>query len=203
METIERSEFWDRYHFRPTQLLNTQIGGTYKGKCGEFKVVEKNHIPGMVGTITYEYNGQTITADLTPHWERGPVGEIHICREGAMNLIGAVMAQTEKDLELYYAYGEKEYQVETLVDEKGKPIFESSDHRAKRRKSLYERAVRECEEFLGPTFSKYTMIKAYYQLLKLTEKEIARRMGESEYHIECVISRLGLYPSILGQEDTF
>lgn len=203
METIERQEFWNRYHFRPTQLEKLEEGETHTDKRhGDFKVITKvrDKASGFNSYLVFEHEGVQTAVDLAPHWERGPVGKITINREGAVSLIGAVMAQAEKDLEKYYAGGEVEFQVEPLIDSKGNVITETKEQNARRRKIHYQRAVRECEDLLGSVFSKYTWVKVMYEK-GMSIDDIAKGINDTPQAVCSIIYRLGLNRTDSGQED--
>ena len=189
---IERIEFYNRYKMTPQHFVHRvkYCGGAFEKKCSD-KTVHRLDLIGVekeknVDTyLRFTDNGVEEVVDLRPHWERGTEGPIHCTRDGAMNIIRAVYAQTEKDLEELYAGGDLSLIVEKNVGEK------YSDY-CRRKNSMYRKEVKKCEEFLGPVLSRYAMIKAYYVRNKMTVEQIARKMGETPRHIANVIERLGL-----------
>lgn len=184
---IERNEFYQRYKMTPQHFV--------KRYREEGAFIKKLHALDLIGLerdetgaeayLIFTDNGVEEICDLRPHWERGSDAPIHCCREGAMNLVKAVYAQTEKDLEELYAGGEIALNV-------NKEVGESYEQYIRRSGELYRKELKKCETFLGPVFSRYTMIKAYYVRRKMTVEEIAKVMHETPAHISNVIERLGL-----------
>ena len=190
---IERIEFYARYKMTPQHFVHRvkYCGGAFDKKCSDKEIHHLDLIGVEKGDhntdkfLRFTDNGVEEIVDLRPHWERGTEGPIHCTRDGAMNVIRAVYAQTEKDLEELYAGGELSLIVEKNVGEK------YSDY-CRRKNAMYRKEVRKCEEFLGPVLSRYTMIKAYYVRNKMSVEQIAGIMGETPRHIANVIERLGL-----------
>lgn len=184
---IERNEFYQRYKMTPQHFVKRyKLEGTFIKKLHCLSLIEiKKDETGNDAYMRFTDNGVEEICDLRPHWERGSDSPIHCTRDGAMNLVRAVYAQTEKDLEELYAGGEN-----SLIVEKN--IGESYHEYSQRKNATYRKEVRKCEEFLGPVLSRYTMIKAFYVRNKMSVEQIARAMGETPQHISCVIERLGL-----------
>ena len=184
---IERIEFYQRYQMTPQRFIERfKEEGTFIRKLHIMSVirVEKDK-SGADAYIYFTDNGNEEVVDLRPHWERGSDAPIKCTREGAMNLVRAVYAQTEKDLEELYAGG-----VDSLILDRN--VGEKIADFSQRKSATYWKEVRKCEELLGPVLSRYTMVKAYYVRNKMTVEEIARIMGETPTHIANVIERLGL-----------
>lgn len=184
---IERIEFYQRYKMTPQHFVHKiRYEGPFekKGHFLDMKEVIKDE-SNSEAYLKFTDNGVEEIVDLRPHWERGSSEPIHCTRDGAMNLIRAVYAQTAKDLEELYAGGEASLIVEKNVGEKITDYWN-------RKTAMYRKEVKKCEELLGPTLSRYTMIKAYYVRNKMSVEEIARAMKETPRHVACVIERLGL-----------
>lgn len=167
METIERAGFFERYKFKISRLERLNVGEVFKDKHDKtFKVVQKEG-----DFLVFEVDGEQATFDLAPHWERGSNAPIKLNRDGVMNLIGGVFSQAEKDLESFYADGEARFEFEPLVGE-------SREDARKRRKSMYEHAIKECENLLGEVYSKYAKVKPKKHKIPdypMTETVIIRR----------------------------
>ena len=184
METLERQDFRERFGKSPAEIARCDVGES----------VEYNGVKLTVKKIQRDKNGfemilindgkKNFMLDLYPHWERGPEGDIHLCREGAMNLVKAVYAQTERDYEQLYLGGEKECLIERLPGENARE-YEA------RRKSYYSTEMKKCEEFLGKVFVKYAKVRALWKISH-DVNYIAEKLNEKPYHIACLVDRLGL-----------
>lgn len=197
MKTLERLDFRDKYGVSPVAISKATIGETINvnGHMITVKDVERRMADYQtILKMTLSEDGEDFILDLTPHWERGPKGEIHMCREGAMNLIKAVYAQAEKDYEQLYIGGSKVCEIERMPGEKPKE-FE------RRRNANYQRMMRECEQLLGPVFAKYAKVKALWKLTK-DVNIIAEKLDDYPEHIANLVDRLGLNQTETGQEDT-
>ena len=184
---IERIEFYNRYKMTPQHFVDRhKAEGAFVKKLHVLNLIEiEKDNGGAEAFLKFTDNGVEEVVDLRPHWERGSDAPIHCTREGAMNLIRAVYAQTEKDLEELYAGGE----ASLILD---KNVGENVIDYCHRKNETYRKEVRKCEELLGPVLSRYTMIKAYYVRNKMSVEDIARIMGETPTLIANVIERLGL-----------
>jgi hypothetical protein len=193
MKTLERLDFEKEYGVKPSVVSKCEVGKSVKiGKRKlTVKKVEKDKT-GFSKTMVISENGVDFILDLAPHWERGPEGPIHICRDGAMNLVRGVYAQTEKDYEELFLGDMRHFQLEKIPGESFKEY-------EKRRKAYKSGQMKGCEEFLGPVLIRYSKIKA---LWKSTHdvNEIAKKLGETTYHISCVVDRLGLNRTETGQD---
>lgn len=198
MKTLERLDFRDKYGVSPTSICKGIVGETINvnGHMITIKAVENQMTPAgyAKNTMILSEDGEDFVLDLTPHWERGPEGDIHMCREGVMNLIKAVYAQTEKDYEELYIGGMEACELERLPGEKPKD-FEW------RRSINYQRMVRECEQLLGPVFVKYAKVKALWKSTK-DVNVIAKKLGDTSEHIANLVERLGLNRTETAQNDT-
>lgn len=184
---IERIEFYQRYKMTPQHFMHkVRHEGPFEKKGHALDLIELiKDESNCEAFMRFTDNGIEETVDLRPHWERGSSEPIRCTRDGAMNLIRAVYAQTAKDLEELYAGGES-----TLLLEK--QVGESYLDYSRRKNATYLKEVKKCEELLGPTLSRYTKVKAYYVRNKMSVEEVARLMKETPRHIACVIERLGL-----------
>ena len=183
---IERIEFYNRYKMTPQHFVKRiKYYGPFEKKGHHLDFISLEKESGADAYLRFTDNGVEEVVDLRPHWERGSDAPIHCTRDGAMNLVRAVYAQTEKDLEELYAGGEMSLILERNVGEK----YSDFSHR---KNATFRKEVKKCEEFLGPVLSRYAMIKAYYVRNKMTVEQIAGIMGETPRHIANVIERLGL-----------
>lgn len=198
MKTLERLDFHDRYGVTTSKISQGVKGETLNinGHWITVKdVVSKRIAKDLISTtMILSENGEDFILDLTPHWERGPVGEIHMCREGTMNLIKAVYAQAEHDYEELYLKGEDALEIEQIQGETLRAF------RA-RRSSYFRKTMRECEELLGPVFVKYAKVKALWKVTHDVDK-IAEKIGETPTHTFNLIERLGLYQTETAQNRT-
>lgn len=194
MKTYERQDFINEYGVTLSGISSCVPGETINlnGRKVKVKDVTKDR-SGFKKTMLLSEKGKEFVLDLGPHWERGPEGDIHICREGAMNLVKAVYVQTEKDYEELYLGNMKNFEIEQLPGE-NRYEFEN------RVNYVRCKAMKDCEEFLGPVFTKFAKIKA---LWKTTQNVniIAETLGENPQHISCVVDRLGLNRTETAQDE--
>lgn len=196
MKTLERADFREVYGESTARVAKAVVGETViiNGHKITVKDIKRSKIDSLNYTkMLLSDNGEDFILDLCPHWERGRSDEIHLCREGVMNLIRAVYAQTERDYEQQYLYGYSSVEIERLPGESDKS-FEA------RRKGSYNRTKRECERLLGPVFTKYAKVKALWGVTH-DVNEIADRLGETPEHIANLVDRLGLNRTETGQDD--
>ena len=198
MKILERLDFRDKYGVSTVGISKGVKGETLDINGHKITVKEienKTSSDGFVSnTMLLSENGEDFILDLSPHWERGPEGDIHMCRDGAMNLIKAVYAQAEKDYEELYIGGIEACELERLPGEKPKDF--------ERRRSInYYRMVRECEQLLGPVFVKYAKVKALWKQTK-DVNVIAKKLGDTPKHIANLVDRLGLNQTETAQNGT-
>lgn len=194
---IDRYEFFDRYHVRPTVIYSLGIGQTFvdtkKHLNFEVKDRVKNEDTGFYDEITFFDGKDTVVVDLAAHWEKGPNTEIRFCREGVMNLIRAVYAKAEEDYEALYLNGDEEIKIKPMPGESLKEFHA-------RRLGMYKDAVDECEMFLGKLFIRYAKVKALWSETH-DPNEMARKLNDTPEHVACIIDRLGLSRPNLPKED--
>lgn len=198
MKILERLDFRNKYGVSTVGISKGIKGETLDINGHKITVKEienKTSSDGFVSnTMLLSENGEDFILDLSPHWERGPEGDIHMCREGVMNLIKAVYAQAEKDYEELYIGGKEACELEQLPGEKTKDY-------ERRRNINYQRMVRECEQLLGPVFVKYAKVKALWKSTK-DVNVIAKKLGDTPEHIANLVERLGLNRTEMAQNDT-
>ena len=198
MNTLERMDFKNKYGVSTAKISQGKVGETLNinGHMITVKDIESKRVAkDLISTkMILSENGEDFILDLTPHWERGPVGDIHMCREGVMNLIKGVYAQSEHDYEELYLKGEDALDLEQIQGETLKAF-------KMRRTSYYKKTMRECEELLGPVFVKYAKVKALWKITHDVDK-IAKKIGENPTHTFNLIERLGLYQTETAQNET-
>ncbi len=193
MKTLNRYDFRDRYNSSPSKMSSCPIGGNVKIGDHKLHVLNKQRGKDGLEIITIVDGDDEYELDLSPHWERGSSEPIKCCHEGAVNLIKAVYAQTERDYEELYLKGEKGYYMEEMPGE-SKKEYEA------RRKSLYYGMMRDCEKFLGPVFTRYAKIRALWSISH-DVNYIAEMIKSTPYHTSCIIDRLGLNRADLPKEN--
>lgn len=198
MRTLERADFRDTYKESASRISKAVIGETVivNGHKITVKDIEKSKIDATnCMRMLLSDEGEDFILDLCPHWERGRSDDIHLNRDGVMNLIRAVYAQTERDYERQYLYGYSAIEIERLPGENDKS-FEM------RRTSYFNRSMRECERLLGPVFTRYAKVKALWTITH-DVNEIAQKLGETPEHIASLVDRLGLNRTETAQDDYF
>ena len=193
MRTIERYEYRDRYKESPSRIEHCPVGKSINVNDAVLNVLAIKKEKDGYKKITIADGDLIFILDLAPHWERGPEEPIKCCHEGVINLLKGIYAQTENDYEKLYLTGEKGYYMEAMPGE-NKKEYEA------RRKSLYHKLIKDCEDFLGPVYTKYAKIKALWSISH-DVNYIAEMIKSTPYHVTCIIDRLGLNRADLPEDD--
>ena len=196
---MRRMEMLDAYHelgIRGQRYRTAKEGEKIETKKGTFTICNIDHGNGEDPNFCEILicNGEEkILLDCSPHWDRGPEGDIKFCHDGVVNLIHAVYQQVEKDYEELFISKDVKLARGLMEDEK--------DFR-KRKKYEYERAMKECEDFLGSVLVKFAKIRAMWNI-GMSPESIAHTLGETEERICAIIDRLGLANKPKDYDDEF
>lgn len=194
MKTLDRYDFRDRYDSSPSKVSGCPVGQSIKVNGHELHILDKQRQKDGYEKIVIVDGDDEYLLDLCSHWERGNDEPIKCCHEGALNLIKAVYAQTERDYEELYLAGEKSYPMEKLPGENNRE-FEA------RRKSLYNKELKKCEEFLGTIYTKYAKVRALWSISH-DVNYIAEMVKSTPHNVACIIDRLGLNRAETAQNDS-
>ena len=200
MKVMERIDFFQKYNISPSRVTKLKEGECIKVKRKNLpdRVIKCEKIYGSKGNPTQlilSEHGDKFTLDLSTHWERGGSSDFKLCHEGMVNLIKAIYSQTESDYEALFLAGPDAIPLEKNPGESLKEF-----HLRLRR--VYTQTYKDCEEFLGEVFCRYAKIKALWRVTHDIDK-IAERLGETSYHVACVVDRLGLNRTETAQNETF
>ena len=195
MHTLERQDFLKRFGATSNRMSKLKPGDEININGHLLKVLERKCVREKINTVKFSEGNETYLLDLAPHWERGPQGEIQFCHEGVVNLIQGIYQQTADDLEALYSMRPSDYPCERL-------FMEHMDEYTERKKWLYEREVKNAEDFLGSVLANFVKVKAYYNMGKPIE-EIAEKLKWTVEHTVCVIDRLGLNRATAPQNEEF